>query len=64
MAYFFKKMIFVETCYGTQNEKLLNIVKSLKTWHYYLENCKHEIFILTDYNNLCCFIDTKNLSFK
>lgn len=42
---------------------LLAIVEIFKTPRYYLEDYKHEFFVLTDYNNLCRFIDTKNLSF-
>ena len=63
VAFFSKKIIPVETQYKTHNGKLLSIVKAFKTWRHYLENCKHEIFIFTDHNNLCRFMDTKNLSF-
>ena len=55
-------MIPAETWYETYNGELLAIVKAFKTWRHYLEGCKHEVFVLTDYNNLCCFIDTKSLS--
>ena len=55
-------MISAETWYETHDGKLLAIVKVLKTWHYYLEGYKHEIFVLTDYNNLCHFLDIKSLS--
>ena len=39
---------------------LLAIVEVLKTWHYHLEGCKHKVFVLTDHNNLCWFIDINN----
>ena len=46
------------------NSKLLAIVGAFKTWRHYLEGCKHKILVLTNYNNFCWFIDTKNLSFR
>ena len=62
VAFFSKKKIPAETPYKTHDGKLLAIVETFKTWQYYLESCKHEIFVLTDWNNLCCFINIKNLS--
>ena len=62
IVFFSRKMIFIETYYKTHDGKLLAIVKTLKTWCNYLEGCKHEVFVLTKYNNLQCFIDTKSLS--
>ena len=64
IAFFSKKMIPTKTRYKTHNSKLLAIVEAFKTWCHYLESCKHEILIFTDYNNLYCFIDTKSLSSK
>ena len=57
-------MIPTETWYKTYNVELLAIVETFKTWRHYLEGCKHEVFILIDYNNLRRFMDTKNLSFR
>ena len=57
-------MISAETQYEIHNSELLAIIETFKTWRHYLEGCKHEVLILMDYNNLCCFIDTKNLSFR
>ena len=57
-------MILVEIQYETHNGELLAIIEAFKTWHHCLKGCKHEVFILTDYNNLCQFMDIKNLSFK
>ena len=62
IAFFSKKMIPSKTWYETHNGKLLAIIKAFKTWCHYLESCKHEVLVLTDYNNLRHFIDTKNLS--
>ena len=63
IAYFLHKMISAKTRYKTHNGKLLAIVEAFKTWRHYLEDCKHEVLILTNYNNLYRFIDTKSLSF-
>ena len=62
VAFFLKKMIPAETQFETHNNELLAIVKALKPWYYYLKGCKHEVFVLTNYNNLRCFMDTKSLS--
>ena len=40
------------------------IVKAFKIWRHYLEGCKYDVLVLTDYNNLCCFMDTTSLSSK
>ncbi len=55
-------MIPAETRYETHDGKLLAIVEAFKTWRHYLESCKYEVLVLTDYNNLQRFMDTKNLS--
>ena len=55
-------MILAETQYETHDSELLAIVKAFKTWRHYLKGCKHEVLVLTDYNNLCRFMDTKSLS--
>ena len=62
IAYFFRKMIPAETQYKTHDAELLAIVEAFKTWRYYLEGCKHKVLVLTDYNNLRWFMDTKSLS--
>ena len=41
---------------------LLVIVEAFKTWRHDLKGCKYEVFILTNHNNFCRLIDTKNLS--
>ena len=62
IASFSCKIILVETRYKTYNGKLLAIIKAFKTWKYYLESSQHKVLILTNHNNLRCFINTKNLS--
>ena len=55
-------MIFAKTWYKTHDVELLAIVEVFKIWRHYLEGCKYEVFILTDYNNLRWFMDTMSLS--
>ncbi len=64
VAFFSRKMIPAETWYETHNGKLLAIVEVFKTWRHYLKGCKHEVLVLTDYNNLQRFMDMKSLSSK
>ena len=62
VAYYSWIMIPAETWYKTHDGELLAIVKAFKTWQHYLEGCKHKVLVLIDYNNLCRFMKTKNLS--
>ena len=62
VAYFSQKMISAKTRYETHDGELLAIVETFKTWWHYLKGCKHEVLVFTDHNNLCCFMDIKNLS--
>ena len=55
-------MILIETQYKIYNGKFLAIIEAFKIWRHYLEGCKHEVLIFINYNNLCCFINTKSLS--
>ncbi len=55
-------MIPAETRYEIHNGELLAIVEAFKTWTHYQEGCKHEVFVLTDCNNLQRFMDKKSLS--
>ena len=64
VVFFSRKMIPAETQYKTYNGKLLAISEIFKTWRHYLEDCKHEILVLTNHNNLRRFMDTKNLTSK
>ncbi len=61
VAFFSRKMILAETRYKTNDQELLAIVETFKTWRHCLEGCKYEVTVLTDYNNLCRFMDTKGL---
>ena len=62
IAYFFRKIITTETQYKIHDAELIAIVEVFKTWQYHLESCKDKVLVLTDYNNLWRFMDTKNLS--
>ena len=62
VAFFSRKIISAETQYEIHNGELLAIIEAFKTWRHYLEGCKHEVFVLTDHNNLRRFMDTKSLS--
>ena len=55
-------MIPAEMCYETHDAELLAIVEVFKNWHHYLEGCQYEILVLTNYNNLRRFMNTKSLS--
>ena len=52
VAFISRKMIPVETRYKTHDGELLAIVEAFKTWKHYLEDSRHEVFVLTNYNNL------------
>ena len=62
IAFYSQKMIPTKTWYKTHDGELLAIVEAFKTWQHYLKDCKHKFLILTDYNNLCRFINPKSLS--
>ena len=62
VAFFSRKMIPAETRYETYDGELLAIVEVFKTWRHYLEGSQHEVLVLTNYNNLRQFMDTKSLS--
>ena len=62
IAFYSQKMILAKTQYKTHSGELLAIIKAFKTWRHYLEGCKHKILVLTNHNNLCCFMDTESLS--
>ena len=62
VVFFSRKMILTETQYETHNGKFFAIIEVFKTWRHYLEDCKHEILVFTDHNNLLRFMDMKSLS--
>ena len=61
---FLRKIISAEKRYETYDNELLAIVEAFKTLCHYLKGCTYEVLMLTNYNNLRQFIDTKSLSFK
>ena len=52
VAFFSRKMIPTETWYKTHDQELLAIVEAFKTWRHYLEDCRYEVLVLIDHNNL------------
>ena len=48
--------------YKMHNIELLAIVELFKYWRHYIKDCQYEVLVLTNYNNLCQFMDTKSLS--
>ena len=59
---FSRKMIPAETRYETHDQELLAIIEIFETWRHYLEGCKYKVLVLSYYNNICRFMDTKSLS--
>ena len=55
-------MFPAKTWYKIHDGELLAIVEAFKTWRHYLKDCKHEVLVLTQHNNLCNFMDTKSRS--
>lgn len=47
-----------------QNHELLAIFEIFKIWYQYLDGYKYKVFVFTDHNNFCQFLDTKVLSSK
>ena len=63
IIFFSQKMISAKTCFKTYNQELLAIVKDFKTRRHYLKSCKYEVFIFTNHNSLCQFMNIKNLNY-
>ena len=61
-AFFSRNLIFAKIQYKTFDNKFPAIVKVFNIWHHFCKDCKYKILILTDYNSLYCFMNTKNLS--
>ena len=55
-------MFQAKTQYKTNNGKFLAIIKIFKIQKYYLKDCKYEILVFIDYNNLYQFVNIKNLT--
>ena len=62
IAFYSRKMIFVEIKYKTHDQKLLSIVAAFQQWKHYLENNHHFVTILTNHNNLRYFMKTTALN--
>ena len=55
-------MIPAEARYEIHDGEFLAIVKAFKIWRHYLQGSRYEVLVLTNYNNLRRFMDTKDLS--
>lgn len=55
-------MIPAKTWYKTHKQKLLAMIEAFKTWYHYLKDCKFEVLVFINHNNLDQFINTKSLS--
>ena len=64
VAYYCQKIIPAKTRYKTHDAKLSAIIEAFQIWQHYLKGCKHKVLVLTNHNNLCCFMKTKSLSFR
>ena len=64
IAYYSYKFKGAEPRWDTHNKKLYAIVLGFKTWRHYLQGSKHLICVISDHNNLCYFMTTKELSAK
>ena len=56
IAFYSKKMIFVEIRYETHDQKLLFIIAAFQQWKHYFKNNHHFIIVLTNHNNLRYFM--------
>jgi RNase H-like domain found in reverse transcriptase len=61
VAFWSRKLTGAERNYSTHDGKLLAIVQAFKNWRHYLKGSRFTIEVITDYNNLRYFIETKYL---
>ena len=61
IAYYSKKLLDIETRYGTGKQELLAIVEAMHHWRYYCHSARYPIVVLTDHVNLVWFMITPNL---
>jgi hypothetical protein len=64
IAFYFRKMIFVERNYEINDQKMLVIVKICKKWRYYIKDVKYFVRMIIDHVNLKNFFINKTLSRK
>lgn len=64
VALFSRKTIPAETWYETHDGELLVIIEIFKTWRHCPKGYKHTVFVFINHNNLCLFMNTKNLRAK
>ena len=64
IAYYSYKFKGAEPRWDTHDKELYAIVLGFKTWRHYLQGSKYPICVISDHNNLCYFMTTKELSAK
>ena len=64
VVFFSKKFKSEETRYTTGDQEILVIVRTFEEWWHYLEGTAHIVTVITDYEALLKFMDTKVLSRK
>ena len=64
VAYYSQNIISAKRRYETYDAELLAIIEVFINWCQYLGSCQYKVLVLSDYKNLCSFIDTKSLSFR
>ena len=64
VTFWSRKMISAEQWYEIYDQKLLAIIMAFKQWRHYFKSNAHSIEVLTDYNNLCRFMNVKSLNRK
>lgn len=62
VAFYSRKMDTAERNYGTPDQELLAIVKSMKHWRHYLEGALHQVTVYSDHANLQRFRTKTDLS--
>ncbi|SLM36046.1 gag polymerase env [Lasallia pustulata] len=62
VAYYSKKLLDMETRYGTGEQELFAIVEAMHHWRHYCRGARHPIVVLTDHANLVWFMTTPNLT--
>ena len=61
MNYKFKE---IKKWWNTHDKELYAIVLKFKNWRHYLQDNKHFIRVITNYNNFCYFMSTKKFNAK
>lgn len=61
IGYLSSNIILATMHYKIQNNELWANIKALKKWQYYWKDCKHQVFVLINHNNVGQFMNIKKL---